>query len=129
MSGRKRSPSAVNGTYHWRVTEAGAHAAARAVGASPHADDEDIDTVGKMTLRDGKWRMGDTDPEEYSGTYEIVGNRLVFDWAGEILTFEFVREGDGTIQLEPLPPMNPGDAVVWAGASWRRVGPPVRDIP
>lgn len=128
-SGRKRSSSAVNGTYHWRVTEAGAHAAARAVGASPHADDEDIDTVGKMTLRDGKWRMGDTDPEEYSGTYEIVGNRLVFDWAGEILTFEFVREGDGTIQLEPLPPMNPGDAVVWAGASWRRVGPPVRDIP
>ena len=85
--------------------------------------------MGKMTLRDGKWRMGDTDPEEYSGTYEIVGNRLVFDWGGEILTFEFAREGDGTIQLEPLPPMNPGDAVVWAGGSWRRVGPPVRDIP
>lgn len=128
-SGRKRSPSAVNGTYHWRVTEDGAHAAARAVGASPNAHDEDIGTVGKMTLRDGKWRMGDTDPEEYSGTYEIVGNRLVFDWGGEILTFEFAREGDGTIQLEPLPPMNDGDAVVWAGGSWRRVGPPVRDIP
>ena len=128
-SGRKRSPSAVNGTYHWRVTEDGAHAAARAVGASPSADDEDIGTVGKMTLRDGKWLMGDVDPEDYSGTYEIVGDQLVFDWRGDILTFEFTRDADETIQLEPLPPMNPGDAVVMAGGPWRRVGPPVRDIP
>ena len=128
-SGRKRSPSAVNGTYHWRVTEDGAHAAARAVGASPNADDEDIGTVGKMTLRDGKWLMGDVDPEDYSGTYEIIGNRLVFDWGGDILTFEFAREDDGTIRLEPRPPMNRGDAAVWAGGPWRRVGPPVRDIP
>ena len=81
-----------------------------------------------MTLRDGKWRMGDTDPEEYSGTYEIAGNRLVFDW-GQILTFDFTRDDDGTIVLEPLPPMNPGDAVVWAGGPWRRVGPPLLDTP
>jgi hypothetical protein len=128
-SGRKRSPSAVNGTYHWRVTADGAHAAARAVGASPNADDEDIGAIGKMTLRDGKWLMGDVNPEDYSGTYEIIGNRLVFDWGGDILTFEFAREDDGTIRLEPLPPMNRGDAVVWAGGPWRRVGPPVRDIP
>ena len=81
-----------------------------------------------MTLRDGKWLMGETDPEDYSGTYEIVGNRLVFDWRGDILTFAFTRDADGTIQLEPLPPMSTGDAVVWAGGPWRRVGPPVRDI-
>jgi hypothetical protein len=111
------------------VTEAGAHAAARAVGASPHADDEDIGAIGKMTLRDGKWLMGDDSPEDYSGTYEIVGNRLAFDWGGDILTFEFARAADGTMQLEPLPPMNPGDAVVWGGGPWQRVGPPVRDIP
>jgi TRAP-type transport system periplasmic protein len=122
-SGQERDASAVNGTYHWRVTPAGAHAAARAVSASPLA--EDVGTIGKMTLRDGKWLMGETD----SGTYEIVGDRLVFDWFGEILTFKFARDGDGTIQLEPLPPMNRGDAVVWAGGPWRHVGPPVRDIP
>ena len=57
-----------------------------------------------------------------------MGNRLVFDWGGDILTFEFARGADGSIRLEPLPPMHPGDAVVSAGA-WRRVGPPVRDIP
>jgi len=128
-NGGKRSPSVVNGTYHWRVTEDGAHVAARAVGASPNADDEDIGGIGKMMLRDGKWLMGEDDPEKYSGTYEIAGDRLVFDWQGDVLVFEFARDADGTIQLEPLPPMNPGDAVVWAGGPWQRVGPPVRDIP
>jgi hypothetical protein len=107
------------------VTEAGAQAAAQAVGATPLA--EDIGVVGKMTLRDGKWLIGER--AEDSGTYEVVGDRLVFRWGGDILTFEFVRDGDGTIQLEPLPPMNRGDAVVWAGGPWQRVGPPVRDIP
>ena len=129
VSGRQRSPAAVNGTYHWRVIEAGAHAAARAVGASPDADDEDIGIVGKMTLRDGKWLMGDVEPEKYSGTYEIVGDQLVFAWRGDVLAFEFGRDTDGSLELEPLPPMNAGDAVVWAGGPWRRVGPPVRDIP
>ena len=65
----------------------------------------------------------------YSGTFEIIGNRLVFDWAGTTLTFTFERHADGGLDLEPVPPMDPGDAVVWAGGPWRRVGPPVRDIP
>jgi TRAP-type transport system periplasmic protein len=127
VSGHEKSPSAVNGTYHWRVTEEGGRAAARAVGGTPL--EEDLSAVGKMTLRDGRWLMGDTDPEDYSGTYRIVGNRLVFDWGETTLTFGFSRDGDETIQLTPLPPMNAGDAVVWAGAPWQRVGPPVRDIP
>jgi TRAP-type transport system periplasmic protein len=128
VSGRERSPSAVNGTYHWRVTEAGANAAAEAVGGTPLK--EDLSVVGKMTLRDGRWLLGDDDsPEDDSGTYRIVGNNLVFDWGGVTLTFEFARERDGDIRLKPLPSMNVGDAVVWAGGPWRRVGPPVREIP
>jgi TRAP-type transport system periplasmic protein len=126
-SGREQSPSAVNGTYHWRVTSAGARAAAQAVGGSPR--EEDSRAIGKMTLRDGKWLMGDTDPEAYSGTYKIIGRRLVFDWGGATLMFGFTREQDGTLRLKPVPPMNVGDAVVWGGGPWRRVGPPVRDIP
>ena len=66
-----------------------------------------------MTLRNGKWVMGDIDPETYSGTYEIVGNRLVFDWSGAALTFIFSHAG-GDIDLEPIPPMDPGDAL-WCG--------------
>jgi hypothetical protein len=100
---------------------------ARAAGGSP--DSEDVGTIGKMTLRAGKWRMGEEDPEAYSGTFAIIGDRLVFDWAGATLTFAFERRADGGLELEPVPPMDLGDAVVWAGGPWRRVGPPVRDIP
>ena len=121
--GRELPPSTLNGTYHWRVTSAGA----RAAGGSP--DSEDVGTIGKMTLRDGKWRMGDTEPEHYSGTYGISGNHIVFDWGGTTLTFTFERDADGGLDLEPVPPMDLGDAVVWAGGPWQRVGPPVRDIP
>jgi TRAP-type transport system periplasmic protein len=127
-SGRERPASTINGTYHWRITSEGASAAVRAVGGSA-PDEAEVGTVPKMTLRDGKWRMGDEDPEAYSGTYKIVGSRIVFDWGGDILTFAFTRDADKTIHLEPIPPMNPGDAGVWAGGPWRHVGPPVRDIP
>ena len=91
-------------------------------------DEQDLDAVVKMTLRDGKWLMGE-DPEHYSGTYRIIGDKLVFEWGESTLTFEFERDGDGTLQLTPLPPMDGGDAVIWAGGPWQRVGPPVRDIP
>jgi hypothetical protein len=128
VSGRERSPSTINGTYHWRITWADASAAMRAVGG-PAVKDEDIGTVGKMTLRDGKWRLGEEDPEAYSGTYKIVGKRLVFEWQGSILTFAYTRDPDKAIHLKPIPPMDPGDAGVWAGGTWRYVGPPVRDIP
>lgn len=127
VSGRELSSSALNGTYHWRVNETRGRAAAKAVGGT--VDEEDLNTLGKMTLRDGRWLMGDTDPEHYSGTYRIVGDKLVFEWGESTLTFEFAHDGDGTIQLTPLRPMNGGDAVVWAGGPWQRVGPPVRDIP
>lgn len=126
-SGHRRPASMLNGTYHWRVTSAGARKAARLAGGPPHG--EDVGTIGKMTLRDGGWVMGDIDPEDYSGTYEIVGNRLVFDWSGATLTFTFNRHAGDDIDLEPIPPMDSGDAVVWAGGRWRLVGPPVREIP
>jgi TRAP-type C4-dicarboxylate transport system substrate-binding protein len=123
LAGASVSRSTLNGTYHWRVTSAGA----RAAGGS--ADSPDVGIVGKMTLRDGKWRMGETDPEDYSGSYEIKGDHLVFDWADSTLTFAFERDADGGLALKPVPPMNLGDAVVWAGGPWRRVGPPVRTTP
>jgi TRAP-type C4-dicarboxylate transport system substrate-binding protein len=127
--GRVLDPSTLDGTYHWRVTSAGARAARDSADGVGYDIREDVGLVGKMTLRDGKWRLGDEDPEEYSGTFEIIGDRLVFDWAGTTLTFTFERHADGGLDLEPVPPIDPGDAVVWAGGPWRRVGPPVRDIP
>jgi TRAP-type C4-dicarboxylate transport system substrate-binding protein len=121
--GRALSPSTVNGTYRWRLTEEGA----RSVGAKP--DDEDLGSVVTMTLRDGGWQLGED--EFYSGTYKIRGNRLVFDWpsAAAELTFTFERDDSGSLDIEPVLPMDRGDRFVWGSAPWRRVGPPVRAVP
>jgi TRAP-type C4-dicarboxylate transport system substrate-binding protein len=122
-TGEKVDASTLDGTYHWRVTRAGK------IAAGGSDDDEDVGTIGTMTLRDGRWRMGDEDPEAYSGTFEIRGHRLVFDWGGTLLTFGFERDDDHGLHLTPIPPMDLGDAVVWAGGPWRYVGPPIRSIP
>ena len=82
-----------------------------------------------MTLRDGKWQLGQKTDPHYAGTFEIIGNRLVFDWSDSALTFTFKRVAEGMIEVKPVPPMDRGDRVVWAGGPWRRVGPPVLDIP
>jgi TRAP-type C4-dicarboxylate transport system substrate-binding protein len=121
--GPAEDPSVLDGTYHWRITPEGAQAAGGA------RNDPDVGTVGRMTLRDGRWLMGDVEPEKYSGSYEIRGPFLVFDWVGRKLTFRFRRDEDGGLRLRPIPPIDRGDAVVMAGGPWRRVGPPVRDIP
>ena len=121
--GRRLRASRVNGTYRWRLTEEGA----RSVGAKP--DDEDIGSVVTMTLRDGGWQLGED--EFYSGKYSIRGNRLIFDWpgAGAVLTFSFKRHDSGSLDIEPVLPMDRGDQFVWGSAPWRRVGPPVRAVP
>lgn len=116
--------STLNGTYRWRITRDGA----RAAGGSP--DSEDVGNVVTMTLRYGKWLLGETDGGD-TGTFTITEDRLVFDWpaTASMLTFTYTRHSDGTLELKPVPPMDLGDRVVWAGGRWRRIGPPVRDIP
>ncbi len=118
--GRRVSPSTLDGTYRWRLTKAGAVAAG-------HPNDPDIGEVMTMTLRDGKWSGGGG----ASGTYEIVGNRIVFDWPqlATTLTFTFTRHANGDLDIRPVLPMDRGDQFNWASAPWRRVGPPVRAIP
>jgi TRAP-type C4-dicarboxylate transport system substrate-binding protein len=120
---RPRDPSLVDGTYRWRLTAAGL----RRSGASDA--DTTIGTVSTMTLRDGRWLLGGEDHDH--GTFEIRGNRLIFDWprTNSVLTFTFARHRDGTLDVTPVLPMDQGDQYVWASGPWRRVGPPVRRIP
>jgi TRAP-type C4-dicarboxylate transport system substrate-binding protein len=118
-----RSPEAFNGTYRWQLTKAGA------LRAGVGAKDPDIGSVVTMTLLDGRWLLG-KDPH-YSGTFEVEGDRLVFDWPTEasVLTFTFKRGGGGMLDVKPVLPMDRGDQFVWASSPWQRVGPPVRDVP
>jgi TRAP-type C4-dicarboxylate transport system substrate-binding protein len=121
---RHLASSTLNGTYRWQLTKAGAIA----VGDQDDPELDEADgSVNTMTLSDGKWLLqgGST------GTYEIVGNRIVFDWpqVASTLTFTLKRHANGDLDINPVLPMDPGDRWVWASAPWRRVGPPVRDIP
>jgi TRAP-type C4-dicarboxylate transport system substrate-binding protein len=118
--GRRASPSMLNGTYRWRRTKAGAIAAG-------HPNDPDIGTTGGMTLRDGKWRLQGGS----LGTYEVIGDLIVFDWPqqAQTLQFTFKRHDNGDLELKPVLPMDPGDRFVWAAETWRRVGPPIAPTP
>ena len=117
------SPSTLNGTFHVRLTEAGAVAAGV-------PDDPDIGKVQIQTLRDGKWLGGETEGGA-TGTYKIVGDRIDFYSAEYASTnaFTFERKANGDLELDPVLPMDRGDQFNWASAPWRRVGPPVREIP
>jgi TRAP-type C4-dicarboxylate transport system substrate-binding protein len=118
------SPRTLNGTYRWLITKAGV----LAVGGYPN--ESDSGKVSQMILRDGKWLLGQpgSEPDAHdSGTYEITGNRIVFDWpaTGSTLTFAFTRHDNGDLDLKPVLPMDRGDRGVWAGGQWRRAGPPL----
>jgi hypothetical protein len=117
---RAVSPSTLNGTYHHRLTKAGAVAAGV-------PDDPDIGKVQIETLRDGKWLGGPT-AGRATGTYEVVGDRIVFSSTEEAITntFTFERNANGDLELDPVLPMDRGDQFNFASAPWRRVGPPVR---
>ena len=116
--------ASLDGTYRWVTTKAGA----LAVGGS--ADDPDLGSVVTMTLRGNKWLGGDTYGGD-TGTYQIAGDQLIFDWpaTGSTITISFKRRADGTLDVKPVLPMERGDRVVWASEPWKRVGPPVRTIP
>jgi TRAP-type C4-dicarboxylate transport system substrate-binding protein len=124
-SGKPRSPSIVNGTYRWLLTEA----AARAFGPPMTGPDNVYPVVSTAILRDGKWTFtaGDTD----QGTYTVARNRIRFVWPriGSVLTFTFTQDRDGTLHLTPVPPMDRGDQFVWASQRWRRIGPPIQTVP
>jgi hypothetical protein len=71
--------STLNGTYRQRLTKAGAVAAGL-------PDDPDIGHVNQITLRDGKWIRGPAGAAGRSGaggTYEIRGDRIIFDWPAQ----------------------------------------------
>jgi len=123
-TGRRASASTLNGTYRWRFTKAGA------IAADDQNDPELDEMLGRtntMTLRDGKWLL----QGGATGSYKVVGNRIVFDWpeVASTLAFTFKRLPGGDLDVQPVLPMDPGDRFVWAAEPWRRVGPPIRDIP
>jgi Bacterial extracellular solute-binding protein, family 7 len=119
-----RATTRLDGTYRWVLTKADAIR----FGESP--DQAPVGGVGTMTLRAGKWQIGEG-PDAPRGTYAVAGNRIAFSWPSEnsVLVFTFKRDHDGTLHLRPAPSVEQGDRFVWSSEPWRRIGPPVREIP
>jgi TRAP-type C4-dicarboxylate transport system substrate-binding protein len=121
-AGRLQSPSLLDGTYRWVITRADAH---RYWGPQLNPGDT-YPFIGTAVLRRGTWRL--VGPDGDRGRFTVRGNRLRFDWprVASVLVFTFTRDGDGTLHLGPVLPMDPGDRFVWASKPWRRIGPPTQ---
>jgi TRAP-type C4-dicarboxylate transport system substrate-binding protein len=122
-----RSPSILNGTYRWVLTEAAAHAF-----GPPAANPGNVyPQVNTEVLNDGKWELSWAGGTPGSGTYNVVGNRVSFydPRYGTTNTFTFTRDPDGTLHLRAAQPMDRGDEfILIGGGPWRRVGA-ARQIP
>ena len=124
IAGAPRPPSLLNGTYRWVHTAADARAFGQPA-TSPQ--NEHYPSVTEAVLRDGKWIWTTGGPAD-RGTYVITGRTLTFvsRSGGPPDSFTFTRDGDGTLHLKAVQPMDPGDEWVWSGGGpWHRVGPPI----
>ena len=119
-AGPLRASSLLDGTYRWVLTRDDAH---RYWGQQLNPGDT-YPLIGTATLRRGTWRLAGADGDR--GTYAIRGNRIRFDWprVASVLVFTFTRDGDGTLHLKPVLPMDPGDQFVWASKPWQRIAAP-----
>jgi TRAP-type C4-dicarboxylate transport system substrate-binding protein len=121
------SPSILNGTYRWVLTEAAAHAF-----GSPATNPGNVyPQVNTEVLNDGKWELSWAGGTPGIGTYKVVGNRVSFydPRYGTTNTFTFTRDPDGTLHLRAVQPMDRGDEfILIGGGPWRRVGA-ARQIP
>lgn len=120
-TGKARSPSIVNGTYHVKFTTADA----LAFGPPASLPENLHPGVDTRILRDGKWLFPNGEPPPPQGTYTIRGDEITFvSSIGEVQTFTFSLDRDGTLHLKPKLPMDRGNQWVMAGEPWHRVGPP-----
>ena len=117
VTGRSARPSVLNGTYRWELTAADA----RANGQNPEPSGTPM--IGTAVLRNGTWQFSGSSNDR--GTYAIRGDRIRFDWpnTGSVLVFAYTRDGNGTLHLKPVLPMDPGDQFVSSYKAWRRIGP------
>jgi C4-dicarboxylate-binding protein DctP len=123
-TGKLRSPSILNGTYHLRFSIRDE----RRFGP-PASNPENLHAgVETRILRDGHYRFAVGQSGGPHGTYSIRGDRIIFVNSGSGPpgeAFVFSLDGNGTLRLKPVLPMDPGDQWVTAGEPWQRVGPPL----
>jgi hypothetical protein len=107
----------LDGTYTWTITERDA----RKYGTASDRTSQGLarfPITFTVVLDTGNWTMQETSSSETgSGTYEITGDKLTFHWGGTTLAFS-VKEGDGTLHLRGVAPMDLGDRFIWTTEPW-----------
>ncbi len=113
------------GVYRWTVPEE-ALVAAGVDGGTAYFNSG----VMTMTVGGGRWTHRTTspaDPPECSGTYEVVGGRVLFTadavpqcGGGLLFSARWATTADG-LQLDDIEPRDPFTSLVW-GTPWRRLG-------
>ena len=112
--------TSLDGTYRWTITKDDALAHGTPNDKTPEIL-ASFPSTNTMTMTNGTWALRNPDGYAVGGTYAVDGDRVVFNWDGNVLTFAFTVDGDGTLHLDPQPPMDPGDQFIWATEPWTKI--------
>jgi hypothetical protein len=112
----------LDGTYAWTLTRQDALAHGTASDKTPEAL-ANFPITFTVVMEKGNWNISETaDTDTGEGTFTVTGNRLEFHRSGNVLTFTFATDPDGTLHLTAIPPMDPGDQFVWTTRAWTKKG-------
>ena len=108
------APVDLNGTYRFVLTKEDAR----------KAGDPEVDQFPQVTtvkLLDGRVEGGCFGQ---GATYSVTGDRITFNSPeyGYSTTFIFSADGNGSLHLTPVPPMDKGDAFQCSYKPWTRIG-------
>jgi TRAP-type transport system periplasmic protein len=109
-----KPPSDLNGTYRWLLTQKDADKVGDLDTGYPH-----VDTI---TLKDGRLKGGCFGVD--GGTYSVQGDRITFHSIefDDYVTVSFSRDDQGNLHLEPVPPIDAGDAFECFYKPWTKIG-------
>jgi hypothetical protein len=108
-----KPPSDLNGTYRWVLTQADADKVGDPETNYPH--------VNTISLKDGHLEGGCFGAK--GGTYTVEDDRITFDSVeyDPNLIVTFSRDEKGNLDLEPVPPIDPGNAFECFYKPWTKI--------
>jgi TRAP-type C4-dicarboxylate transport system substrate-binding protein len=108
-----KPPSYLNGTYRWVLTQADADKVGDPETNYPH--------VNTISLKDGHLEGGCFGAK--GGTYTVEDDRITFDSVeyDPNLIVTFSRDEKGNLDLEPVPPIDPGNAFECFYKPWTKI--------
>jgi TRAP-type transport system periplasmic protein len=110
-----KDPSSLNGTYRWVLTQKDSDR------ALPGDTDSDYPHVNTITLKDGHLEGGCFGAK--GGTYTVEGDRITFDSVeyDPNVTVTYSVDEEGNLDLEPVPPIDAGDAFECFYKPWTKI--------